>query len=296
MPTVPIVEYVSPTVWVWRPDRARRISRFVDHIMAILPFEPDVHKRLGGPACTYVGHPLIQRIDRLRPAEGERQPIGEANRPTLVVLPGSRRNEIKRLTETFGETIGQLVEKHGPIEVVLPAVARHADELRARVAGWPVEPQIIVGEDAKYAAFRRANLALAASGTVCLELALSGVPMVVAYKVDPLVKPFKYTLSRINSFVLPNIITGTNEIPEFLDADATPRKLSAALGRLLVDSPERRAQLEAFSRLDELMTLDSGTPSGRAADLVLETVRTGPVIRPGRGGARAAQRRLETGT
>ncbi len=269
--TIPIVEYVSPTVWVWRPSRARWIAGFVDQILAILPFEPDVHKRLGGPACTYVGHPLIQRLDRLRPGAGERKPLGQANRPNLVVLPGSRHGEIKRLMQPFGETVGRLVADRGPMEIILPAVPRLAAEIRARAADWPVKPTVIVGEAEKYAAFRRAHVALAASGTVTLELALSGVPMVVAYRVDPFVKPFKYTLARINSFVLPNLITGTNEIPEFLDSDSTPEKLSAALSRLFDETPERQAQIAAFARLDALMAVEGGTPSGLAADLVLGT-------------------------
>jgi len=130
---------------------------------------------------------------------------------------------------------------------------------------------------------------------VTLELALSGVPMVVAYRVDPFVKPFKYTLSRVNSFVLPNLITGTNEIPEFLDGESTPEKLSAALGRLLDDTPERQAQIAAFGRLDSLMTLETGTPSGLAADIIIETARPGTADRAADRGGAPAQRRLETG-
>ncbi|WP_421723675.1 lipid-A-disaccharide synthase [Bauldia sp.] len=275
-PTIPIVEYVSPTVWVWRPGRARWISGFVDHVLAILPFEPDVHRRLGGPPCTYVGHPLMQRLDRLRPTGSERPNLGDADRPTLLVLPGSRRNEIKRLTEPFGQALDLLIRQYGDIEVVLPAVARLEAEIRERTAAWPVQPEIIVGEEAKYAAFRRAHVALAASGTVTLELALAGVPMAVAYRVDPFVKPFKYALSRVNSFVLPNLITGTNEIPEFLDSDSTPENLAGALLPLLSDSKERRDQLDAFSRLDALMALDNGTPSGLAADIVLGTAGVAP--------------------
>lgn len=269
-PSIPIIDYVSPSVWVWRPGRARWMARFVDRIMAILPFEPEAHRRLGGPPCTYVGHPLIERLGVLRPAPGERPPLGV--RPTLLVLPGSRHGEIKRLTEPFGATVARIVETFGPVELVLPAVPRYADEIRRRVAAWPVQPTIVEGEAAKFAAFRRAHAALAASGTVTLELALSGVPMVVAYRVDPLVKPFKHVLSRINSFVLPNLITGGNPIPEFLDAETSPERLSAAVLPLLSDSPERARQIEAFGRLDALMALESGTPSSRAADLVLETL------------------------
>lgn len=281
-PSIPIVEYVSPSVWAWQAGRAPKMARFIDHVLAILPFEPAVHERLGGPACTYVGHPLTQRFDDIRPGPGERPPIDETKRPTLVVLPGSRRNEIKRLLQPFGETVGRIVAEHGEMEVVLPAVPRFADDIAAGVEGWRVKPTILVGEDEKYAAFRRAHVALAASGTVTLELALSGVPMVVAYRVDALAKPFKYARARVNSFVLANLITGTNEIPEFLDGESSPERLAAALSPLFSDSPERRAQIEAFDRIDKLMAVESGTPSGLAADLVLETVRLGPVGSPNR--------------
>jgi lipid-A-disaccharide synthase len=269
-PSIPIVDYVSPTVWVWRPRRAPRMSGFVDHLLAILPFEPEVHRRLMGPECTYVGHPLIEKFDRLRPAPGERPSIG-SGKPNFLVLPGSRHGELKRLLDVFGETVARVVAENGPMDVQLPVVARFAEEVRARTAAWAVKPRIIEGEAEKYAAFRSGHLALAASGTVTLELALSGVPMVVAYRVDPMVKMFKYALKRINSFVLPNLITGTNDIPEFLDHETTPERMAAALKPLLSDTPERERQLRSFAQLDGLMALDHGTPSGRAADIVLAT-------------------------
>src|SRR5690606_14219320 len=142
-PSIAIVEYVSPTVWVWRPGRARRIARFVDHILAILPFEPEAHRRLGGPPCTYVGHPLIESLERLRPSPGEREPLGAAHPPTLIVLPGSRRGEVGRLMQPFGEAVADLVARIGPVEVVLPAISHLAGEIRARAANWPVKPTIV---------------------------------------------------------------------------------------------------------------------------------------------------------
>ena len=274
-PSIPIVDYVSPTVWVWRPRRAPRMAGFVDHVLAILPFEPEAHRRLKGPPCTYVGHPLVEKLDRLRPAPGERRPIDAVERPNFIVLPGSRHGEISRLLDVFGETVARVVAENGPMEVLLPVVPRFADEIRARTAGWPVKPRIVEGEAGKYAAFRSGHLALAASGTVTLELALSGVPMVVAYRVDPIVKVFKYALKRINSFVLPNLITGTNDIPEFLDGETTPERMAAALKSLLSNTPERDRQLRSFATLDRLMALDHGTPSGRAADIVIETAGRG---------------------
>lgn len=278
-PSIPIVDYVSPTVWVWRPRRAPWMSRFVDHVLAILPFEPAVHRRLKGPPCTYVGHPLIEKLDRLRPAPGERSPLDSTGKPNVIVLPGSRHGEVKRLLDVFGETVARVVSGHGPMNVILPVVPRFAEEIKARTAAWPVRPSIVEGEAEKYAAFRSGHLALAASGTVTLELALAGVPMVVAYRVDPLAKLFKpIVLRRLSSFVLPNLITGTNDIPEFLDGETTPERMAAALTPLLSASPERDRQIRAFARLDGLMALDHGTPSGRAADIVLETAGYRPGI------------------
>ncbi len=226
---IAIVDYVSPQVWAYWQFRARRMARFVDRVLAILPFEPEFHRRLGGPPCTYVGHPLITRLGELRPAAGERAPLDGGRPPVLLVLPGSRRSEIARLTAPFGETVGRVVQQCGPLEVVLPAVPRLIDEIRARVADWPVKPTIVEGEAEKLAAFRRAHAALAASGTVSLELALSAVPTVVAYRTDPLVRPFKWML-KAKSIVLPNLILDELAIPEFIDARQRPDAAGGGAG------------------------------------------------------------------
>ncbi|MEX2036638.1 MAG: lipid-A-disaccharide synthase, partial [Xanthobacteraceae bacterium] len=268
-PRIPIVDYVSPSVWAWAPWRARRMKPFVDRLMAILPFEPEVHRQLGGPPTTYVGHPLTERLDSLQPRQGERTPGGP---PVLLVLPGSRRSEVSRLMGRFGETVKLVADRVGPIEVVLPAVDALADEIRAHAASWPVPPTIVTGEEAKHAAFRRARAALAASGTVTLELALTGVPMVVAYRVDVFLRALK-PLLRSKSIVLANLIAGENAIPEFLDGDATPEKLAAALNPLLDETPERARQIAAFGEIERRMLAGEGTPSGRAADIVLAAMR-----------------------
>lgn len=270
-PAIPIVTYVSPTVWAWAPWRARRMRPNVDRLMAILPFEPEVHRVLGGPPTTYVGHPITGRSD-LRPAAGERTMLAPGAKPVLLVLPGSRRSEVERLIDRFGETVALIAARLGPLEVILPAVEPLADDIRARAANWTVAPTIVTGDTAKYAAFRRAHAALAASGTVTLELALAGVPMVVAYRVDPIMRLLK-PLLRAPSIVLANLIAGENAIPEYLDGDANPRTLAAALVPLLSDTPERRRQLAAFAVIDEKMRIDRGTPSGAAADIVLEAMR-----------------------
>lgn len=271
-PAIPIVDYVSPTVWAWRPGRAPAMRAYVDRLLALLPFEPEAHQRLGGPPCSYVGHPLIEHLDLLRPGPDE-APLRE--KPQLLVLPGSRRSEVRRLTAVFGEAVARVAERVPGLEVVLPAVSDLADDIRDRVVGWPVKPQVVTGEAAKLAAFRTARAALVASGTVTLELALSGVPMVVAYRVSPLETWLRFVV-KVPSIVLPNLILGDNAIPEYLQEAATPEALATALLPLLGDTPARAAQLAAFARLDRRMQIAPGsTPSQEAATHVLAATSAG---------------------
>ena len=267
-PRLPIVDYVSPSVWAWRQGRAPKMRAYTDHVLALLPFEPEAHRTLGGPACTYVGHPLIERLDELRPnpTEAARR---DAQRPTVLVLPGSRRSEIRRLSADFGAALGLVAEQAGPLDLVLPAVAHLADEIRDHVRSWPVQPRIVLGEPAKLQAFREARAALAASGTVTLELALAGVPTVVAYRVAHFETWLKYVI-KVPSIVLPNLILGERAVPEFIQHDCTPEHLADALVPLLAGGEVRARQTSAFAKLDGLMRLGADeTPSGRAAGIVL---------------------------
>lgn len=274
-PSIPIVGYVSPSVWAWRPGRAERMARYVDHLLAILPFEPEVHARLGGPACTYVGHPLAERPE-LR-AAASRGPSDPARTPTLLVLPGSRRSEISRLLEPFGATLAKLAADGVRFEAVLPAVPHLEAEIRAATADWAVQPLIVSGEAAKFAAFARADAALAASGTVTLELGLAGVPMVVAYRLDWFFRRLKDlttvfpSIAKAKSMVLANIILGTNVVPEFLDDDVKPETLAPLLAGLLAPaSPTAAAQRTAFADLRSRMALPGDRqPSDIAAEVVL---------------------------
>jgi lipid-A-disaccharide synthase len=273
MPDLPIVDYVSPSVWAWRPWRAARMRPFIDHVLALLPFEPEAHRRLGGPACTYVGHPLIERLQELRPDAEEAQ-ARAGSPPTLVILPGSRRSEIERLMPVFGATLGRLTQRVGPIEAVLPAVTRHRALIERLAGAWDAPVRFVHGEAAKHAAFRRARAALAASGTVTLELALSGVPMVVAYKVSRIEEAVARRLIQVPTIVLPNLILGENAMPEFIQAECTAPRLSDALAPLLSGGPIRDAQIEALSRIDGLMRLPGGDePSRSAARIVLAAKR-----------------------
>jgi len=271
LPDLPVVDYVSPSVWAWRPGRAKAMLAYVDCVLGLLPFEPEAYRRLGGPACVYVGHPLIERLDELRPGEDEMR-RRNAEPPLLVVLPGSRRSEIRRLMTDFGGALGLLRDAFGPFAVVLPTLPHIEAEVRARAALWPVAPRIVVGERARYEAFRTARAALAASGTVTLELALSGVPMVGAYKVGVVEEQLRF-LIKVPSILLPNLILASRAIPERLQRECAPATLAAALAPLLSDGPERAAQVAALERLDREMQLpDGGAPSAHAAWAVLETI------------------------
>jgi lipid-A-disaccharide synthase len=271
-PAIAIVEYVSPSVWAWRPGRARVMRAYIDHILALLPFEPEVHRRLGGPPCTYVGHPLAEEVGDLRP-DAEEAHRRLAAPPVLLVLPGSRGGEIERLLAVFADTVALVQEKVGPIEVVIPTIPHLVDPLRQGTAQWPVQPRIVVETADKQAAFRIARAALAKSGTVTLELALAGVPTVGAYRVSWLEGVVGRRMVKVSSVILANLVLGENAVPEFIQDDCTAENLAAALAPLFGNTPERRRQLEAFSRLDAIMEIGSTAPAARAADIVLDTAR-----------------------
>ncbi len=272
LPHLPVVDYVSPTVWAWRPGRAPAMRAYVDHVLALLPFEPAAHARLGGPACTYVGHPLIERLADLRP-NAEEAAARAGSPPTLLVLPGSRRSEIERLMDMFEATIEKVVERVGPLDIVLPAVTHLEPLIRAKAQKWAHPPRIVLGEAEKYAAFRRARAALAVSGTVTLELALAQTPMVVAYRVSRVEALARFMVTA-SSIVLPNLILGENVIPELIQEDCTPQALADALAPLILGGPQREAQEAALARLDGLMLLPGGTsPSACAAQAVIDIAR-----------------------
>ncbi len=275
-PSIPIIDYVSPTVWAWRPWRARAMRRYVDCVLAILPFEPAAHLRLGGPACVYVGHPLIERLVELRPNAAEMQ-RRQADPPLVLVLPGSRSSEIRRLLAIFGAAMGQVAARIGPMDLVLPTTPHLLARVREGVASWPVQPRIVVDPAEKWAQFRQARAALAASGTVTLELALAGVPTVAAYRI-PAIEWAVARLARLPelfSIILANLVIGQKIVPELLQRDCTPEKLADALTPLIADTPARRRQIEAFAGLDAIMGVGKMAPSSQAAAIVVDLARRG---------------------
>ena len=267
MPNLPVVDYVSPSVWAWRPGRAKAMHSYIDHVLAILPFEPEAHRRLGGPECSYVGHPLIERLDQLRPDAAD-----EARRkeqpPCVLVLPGSRRSEIQRLMPIFGETLKLVSERYGQdLEFVLPVVDHVRPMVEAAIANWSIKPKLLFGEAEKFAAFRRAKAALAASGTVTLELALAHVPMAVGYRVGAVEGQIRHFI-HVSSIVLANLIIGENVIPERIQAACNSEQLAADLLPLLNDTAQRQRQLNGFNLLDQSMAIGSSSPSQKAAVII----------------------------
>ncbi len=280
LPQVPIIDYVSPSVWAWRPGRARKMRRYIDHVLALLPFEPAAHERLGGPRCTYVGHPLAESIEWVHELDPDplRNSLGLADdSPVAVVLPGSRPSEVARLAPVFGQALGELIERSGPLQVIVPTVEFVREQVAAATALWPVTPHFILDETDKFRAFRLARAALAASGTVSLELGVAGTPMVVAYIVEPLATVLRLVI-KAPSIVLANLVLERNAFPEFIQEDCTAPNLAAALSDLLNDSPERVRQLTALQEFETRLALPGTTPSRAAAQVVIDHLQQG--VRP----------------
>lgn len=274
-PAIPIIDYVSPSVWAWRPGRARAMLGYVDHVLGLLPFEPEEYRKLKGPPCSYVGHPLIEQLPSLRP-DADEQKRRDSEPPVLLVLPGSRRSEIRHHLGLFGAALGQLRAAGRAFELMLPTMPHLEATVREGIANWPVKPQIVVGETEKRAAFRIARAALAKSGTVTLELALSGIPMVTAYRVGAMEAFILRRAIQVSSVILANLVIGKDVIPEFLQEDCTAEKLATALAEVLTETPMRRQQVEAFAQLDTIMSTGNKSPSVLAADIVLATMRKEP--------------------
>lgn len=278
LPGTPIIDYVCPSVWAWRPGRARKMARFIDHVLTLLPFEPAALDRLGGPDATYVGHPLSERLDWIHSIDKDvwANRIGlDPERMPLVVLPGSRRSEVDKLMPVFGETIAALDRAGYACDLMLPCVPHLRERIEELSKDWPMRRHYLDGEEAKFAAFRIARAALAASGTVTLELGISGTPMIVAYRVDGIAAKLRF-LIKVESVVLANLVLETNAFPEFIQEDCTSDQLSEALITLLGESAERKAQLKALAQLVEKMKTTEETPSQRAADVVQRYAMRGP--------------------
>lgn len=267
-PDIPIINYGAPSVWAWRPGRARAMRSYVDHVMALLPFEPEAFKRLGGPPCSFVGHPATEHISDLRPTPDE------AHRrlsppPTVLVMPGSRRGEISRLLGLFRAAVETIAIRVSDAEFVIPSVPALAGILERETAAWSAKVRVVTETAERNAAFRTARLALVKSGTSTLEVALAGLPMVATYKISHIEAVVAHFVLKVPSVILVNLVLGENVVPELLQYDATTRKLVETAMPLFDDTAQRRQQLDAFKRLDAIMDIGGERPSVRAAKIVL---------------------------
>ncbi len=267
LPNVPIVKYICPSVWAWRPGRAKTMAAHIDHVLAILPFEPQTLKELGGPDATYIGHPMARRMDGVTlPDRAKISP-----EKTLLLLPGSRRGEIALMLDDFRQTLEILHARGNRFRVLLPAVPKLEAELREKTAAWKVTPEIVSGEAAKHAAFLSADAALATSGTVILELALYRVPVISIYRLDWLLHRFRHLITGWTA-ALPNLIADQAIVPERVGDMVRPGWLARAIEGLMREGPERDAQLSGFERVAERMRQDE--PAGvLAARTVLSLLK-----------------------
>ncbi|PDQ20255.1 lipid-A-disaccharide synthase [Mesorhizobium sanjuanii] len=272
-PTIPIVHYVCPSVWAWRPGRAVAMRPYVDHILCILPFEAKELARLGGPPGTYVGHRLTHDPGVLAAARAQGLPrdLSGDRVKTLLVLPGSRGGEVRRLAGPFGKTISILRARGHRLRVLLPTVPHVADLVRAAVASWDEKPEIILDSERKWQAFGKADAALIASGTVSLELALSGVPMISCYRLDPVMR-LAQRLITVWSAALPNLIVDQPVVTEHYNEYVRPAYLARQLEALFSDTAYRAWQKDGFAEVSRRMA--TARPSGDiAADVVLNHIK-----------------------
>ncbi|MBK8082917.1 MAG: lipid-A-disaccharide synthase [Devosia sp.] len=265
---LPMLLYVAPSVWAWRPERARDLVPLFDEVLAVLPFEPRVMRELGGPPTHFVGHPAIGN-STMRPAQPERGP--------LLLLPGSRKGELRRHLALMRAAAEGLQDHPRVSGFIVPTLPHLVSVIEAEVSGWPTKPVVVTGQ-ARDTAMQSAVAALAVSGTITLELALAGIPMVVTYVGDRGQAQRFARADNVPHIALPNIVAGREVVPELLfAAGVDPSRVAPALIRLLDHPGVIAAQLEAFREVRTLM--EKGAPEAPLEDPAMCVLR------------RAAQRR-----
>jgi lipid-A-disaccharide synthase len=274
------VHYVAPTVWAWRPKRAAKMARWIDHVLALFPFEPPL-MQAHGMACNFVGHPVVaEPVASQEAAQAFRQQHGIGEAPLMLVLPGSRKGEVSRLAATFGQAVAQFQSVHPDIRIVLPAAAPVAPLVREITADWPCQPLVLdptrspadVYAAQKQAAFRAADVALAASGTVSLELAAAQTPMVIAYDMNWISRQIIARMLLVDTVTLVNLVSDTRAVPEFIGAACKPAPIARALQDVLANpAAQQQAMAQTMVRLGQ----GGEAPGLRAARAVLEGLETG---------------------
>lgn len=263
-PHMRTIHYVAPSVWAWRPGRAAKMARVIDHVLALLPFEPP-YMTAAGMTCDFVGHPVV--TEALATPEETARMAGEG--PLILALPGSRRGEVTRLAPVIGQVLAQVKAEHPKARVALPTVRGVADLVRELSADWPIPPQIIEDPSLKRAAFAAADVAIAASGTVSLELAANACPMVIAYDIHPVSLWLMRRAARIDTVTLVNLVSETRAVPEFIGERCRAELIAPEVLRLLADGG---AQQHAMRITMERLGAGGEPPGLRAARSVLSVL------------------------
>lgn len=268
-PQLPVIHYVCPSVWAWRPGRAPAMRGYVDHILCVLPFEVEALARLGGPPGTYVGHRLTHEPGLLAAAAAQaaKTDLSPDREKKLLLLPGSRRSEVSGLIGIFGEAVAALQRRGHRLKLLLPTVPHVAPLVEAAISSWELKPEITLDPEAKWRAFGEADAAMIASGTVSLELALAGVPMYSCYKLDPLTR-LAVRLLTTWSALLPNIIADRPIVTEVYDPYIRAETIVRHMEALFSDTKLRAWQRDGFAEVARRMA--TGRPSGQTAAEVVK--------------------------
>lgn len=277
-PHLKVVHYVAPSVWAWRPERAEKMAKSVDHVLALLPFEPP-YMEAAGMSCDFVGHPVVAEP---APSEEEVNALAEElgldrTRPILCLLPGSRKGEVARMGPVYRWSIASSAREQAGVQILMPAASAVVDQVKDMVEDWALRTYILdptgfsaqEAEHCKRAAFRLADVALATSGTVSLELAAADCPMVVAYKANYLTTRTVKKLAQIDTANLINIVTETRVIPEFLFENCTAEQIGPAVAKLLVDKDAHAQQQAACAQTIDALGRGGEDPGLRAAKSVM---------------------------
>ena len=268
----PLIHYVAPTVWAYRPGRAAEIARYLDCVLCLFPFEPPYFEAEGLDA-SFVGHPLVE--ESIGDADGadfrRRHGIAPAQ-PVIAVLPGSRASELRRHEPVFGEVVRTLARRIEGLRILVPTLPQNRTTVAAQTASWGAPVAVVEGKEEKYAAFAASDVALTASGMATLELALAGVPMIVCYRANPLTAAIARRVVTVPHVAMPNIIADRRAAPEFLQRDCTPQRLVPAVEQLLQDDERRRDQIESFREIAARLGRGGPPPSERAAEAVLHMI------------------------
>ncbi len=275
---IPLIHYVAPSVWAWKARRARKMAAFLDRVMTLLPFEPP-YFTVEGLQADFVGHPVIESgADKGDGAAFRARHAIAADARILCLLPGSRMSEISRLVPILRQTVELMERTHGALTLVVPTVAHIEAPLRDLLLSWPRPPLVVTGEASKFDAFAAADIAIAASGTVSLELAMAGTPSVIVYRMNPITGWLARRLVKLKYTSLVNLLLDEEILPELLLEDCRPDWIAAAAGRLLTDKNAVQYQRTRARQALALLAPEGITPSVAAARVVLDVIKkAGPL-------------------